>query len=57
VRGSSTATAPTASSTGYGAEKYARLAALNEKYDPKNTFRFNHNIRPAEGGHGRLVVS
>jgi FAD/FMN-containing dehydrogenase len=32
---------------GYGAEKHARLTALKDKYDPTNTFRFNHNIRPS----------
>jgi FAD/FMN-containing dehydrogenase len=31
---------------GYGAEKLARLAALKERYDPANMFRFNHNVQP-----------
>ncbi len=30
----------------YGAEKYERLVALKNKYDPTNFFRLNQNIRP-----------
>jgi FAD/FMN-containing dehydrogenase len=31
---------------GFGADKYARLVALKNQYDPSNRFRFNHNIEP-----------
>jgi hypothetical protein len=33
----------------YGANKYEQLASLKQKYDPKNFFRLNQNIRPKFG--------
>ena len=33
--------------TAYGAEKYDRLKALKQKYDPDNFFRINQNIPPS----------
>ena len=31
----------------YGTDKYKRLVALKDKYDPDNFFRLNQNIRPS----------
>ena len=34
----------------FGEEKYARLVALKDKYDPENLFRLNQNIKPSRVG-------
>jgi FAD/FMN-containing dehydrogenase len=37
-------TEPERVSTAYEPAAYERLAFLKRRYDPKNLFRFNHNI-------------
>jgi FAD/FMN-containing dehydrogenase len=34
----------------YGAEKFARLQALKDRYDPTNLFHLNQNVPPSNGG-------
>ena len=33
--------------TAFGPEKYRKLAAIKQKYDPANLFRLNQNIVPS----------
>jgi FAD/FMN-containing dehydrogenase len=34
----------------YGTEKFARLRALKDRYDPSNLFHLNQNIPPSKAG-------
>ena len=34
----------------YGAERYSKLVALKDRYDPSNAFRLNQNIKPSASG-------
>jgi FAD/FMN-containing dehydrogenase len=37
----------TAVRNAYGAERYARLVEVKDRWDPENVFRLNHNIKPS----------
>jgi FAD/FMN-containing dehydrogenase len=37
----------------YGSERYDRLVALKDRYDPTNLFHLNQNIRPSAHANGR----
>ncbi len=47
------AAAAEAARRAYGAEKYDRLVALKNRYDPENLFRLNHNIIPTTSAAAR----
>jgi FAD/FMN-containing dehydrogenase len=34
----------------FGPEKYRKLVALKDKYDPENVFRMNQNVPPTPKG-------
>jgi hypothetical protein len=40
---------PDAARSAYGQDKYQRLVALKDRYDPQNLLRLNHNIAPSGG--------
>ncbi len=44
---SADSTDPTEVEKAYSPEALARLRAVKDRYDPENTFRINHNIRPS----------